>query len=138
MSYGPVKQLESVPEEPEEEIGDGSETDIELAKADNCTSPVDETLSFLGGKRKGAGGIQNSNPARVLARRGAGYCLHAMCSVMPWIINMILAVLVVVLALKLNSEARGSHLPPTDMMYSKWAFGSGSLCERCEKRLESG
>lgn len=120
MSYGPVKQLESVPEEPEVEVGEGSETDVELGKVDSCSSPADETLSFLGGKLRGE--PQNSNPARVLSRRGAGYCLNVMCGAMPWIISMILAILVVVLALKLDSKTSVAHLKlaPTDMMYSKW------------------
>lgn len=116
MSYE-VSVLDPVPEEPEIELegGEGSETEVESGKAS------DETLSFLRWKIKGD--AQNSNPARNFYKKGASrYCLAATCSLLPWILNLVLAVVVVALAVRLESKTSMSKgVVPTDVMYSEFA-----------------
>lgn len=113
MSY---KSLDPVPEEPEIEMerGEGSETDVESGKAS------DETLSFLRWQLKGE--VQNSNPARDFYRKGAAqYCAAATCVLLPWIINFVLAVVVVVLAVQLKAApAVSKNVIPTDVVYSEF------------------
>lgn len=111
-----VKSLDPVPEEPDIELEggeEGSETDVESGKAS------DETLSFLRGKLKGD--VHNSNPARDFYKKGAArYCLAATCNLLPWILNFVLAVIVVVLAVRLESkEAVSKSVVPNDVIYSE-------------------
>lgn len=111
-----VTSLAPVPEEPEIELDggeEGSETDVESGKAS------DETLSFLRWKLKG--NVQNSNPARDFYKKGAGrYCLAAACTLLPWIINFILAITVVALSVGLQSkEAASKNEIPKDVLYSE-------------------
>lgn len=112
-SYG-MNSLDPVPEAPEIELegAEGSETDVDSGKAS------DETLSFLRWKLKGD--AQNSNPARDFYRKGATRCLlGATCSLLPWIINLVLALVVVILAVRLQAKpALSKSEIPTDVLYS--------------------
>lgn len=115
MSYE-VNSLDPVPEETEIEMegGEDIETDVESGKT------LDETLSFL--RRKLRGDVQNSNPAREFYKKGAArYFFAAMCNLLPWIVNLILAIIVVVLAFKLEAKtAMSKSQIPTDVIYSEW------------------
>lgn len=114
-----VDRLDTVPEEPEIEMqgsGEGSETDVESGKVS------DETLSFLRWKLKGD--VPNTNPARDFYRRGAvRYCMAGTCSLLPWIMNLILVFLVILLAVRLQFAkavvvSEKSSIP-TDVLYSE-------------------
>lgn len=118
MPYA-VTSLDPVPEEPEIELEggeEGSETDVESGKAS------DETLSFLRWKLKGD--VQNSNPARDFYKKGAArYCFAAASNLLPWIINFILAIVVVALAVRLESKgAVSKNEIPTDVIYSEFVY----------------
>lgn len=114
-----VDRLDTVPEEPEIEMqggGEGSETDVESGK------DSDETLSFLRWKLKGD--VPNVNPARDFYRRGAArYCIAGTCGILPWIVNIVLALLVVLLSIRLQSTkpvvVSEKSAVPTDILYSE-------------------
>lgn len=128
MSYK-VKHLDPVAEEPEIEMeAEGTETDADTGKAS------DETLSFL--RWKLTGDVPNSNPAQHFYKKGAArYFFSATCSLLPWIINFILAITVVVLAVRLASQKSldfyEANLIPQDMLYSEffWTNTKGKM--RC-------
>lgn len=122
-----VDRLDTVPEEPEIEMqggGEVSETDVESGK------DSDETLSFLRWKLKGD--VPNTNPARDFYRRGAArYCVAGTCSLLPWILNIVLALLVVLLFIRLQVAkpvvVSEKSAVPTDVLYSE------SLCRSTER-----
>lgn len=117
MSYE-INHLDPVPEEPEVEMegSEGSEADMDSRKAS------DETLPFL--RWKLTGDVANTNPARNFYKRGVvRYCLLSACTLFPWMMNIVLAIIVVALVLHLQykttvvvSKANGI---PTDVMYSE-------------------
>lgn len=132
MSYA-ATHLDPVSEQPEIEMegGDGNDTDIESGKVS------DETLSFLRWKLQGD--VPNTNPARDFYRRGAARCCAtATCNILPWIINFVLAILVVTLAMQLESEKilvmpKGDEVP-MDVIYSEclhnlWKETASSVLE---------
>lgn len=117
-----VDRLDTVPEEPEIEMqgsGEGSETDVESGK------DSDETLSFLRWKLKGD--APNINPARDFYRRGAArYCMAGTCSLFPWILNLVLALLVVLLAVRIQFAkpvvVSEKSIIPTDVLYCELLY----------------
>lgn len=116
MSYEPLETPDRVAVDAGAEGIDGSETDFEAGKKDS-----DETLSFLRWKLKGD--APNSNPARSLSKRGADRLLAATCSLLPWIINLILMISLIILAWKLHTP--NPCVPGSDLMYSKLDFTRG-------------
>lgn len=111
-----VDRLDTVPEEPEIELREGSETDVESGK------DSDETLSFLRWKLQGD--VPNSNPARDFYRRGAArYCIAGTCGLLPWVLNVILASLVVLLSIRLQSakpvDVSETSAVTTDVLFSE-------------------
>lgn len=107
MSYQPIQQLDPIPEDRD---ADGNDNDMAYAKAE-----ADETLSFLRWRRSGGA---HSRWA-LSRRRSESGCMGLTSCLIPWIINMILAICLVSVVWKLDSEPTVSHLPPKDLLYSK-------------------
>lgn len=103
-TYRPIKQLDPIPDEREV---DSSEPDMDFGKAE-----AEETLSFLRWRRSGEA------HARWALSRGHSKtgCMGAAVCLIPWIINMILAVCLVSVVWKLDDEP--SHFPAKDLLYS--------------------
>lgn len=100
MSFQPIQQLDPIPEDRD---------DMEYAKAES-----NESLSFLRWRRNG-----EAHTTWALSRNRSEHgCMGLTSCLIPWIINMILAVCLVSVVWKLDSEPTVSHLPPKDLLYS--------------------
>lgn len=106
MSYQPIQQLDPIPQDRD---ADGSENGMEFAKAES-----DETLSFVRWRRSGEAHARWAM-ARHQPKSG---CMGLASCLLPWIINMILAICLVSVVWKLDAEPTVSHLPPKDLLYS--------------------
>lgn len=107
MSYQPIQQLDPIPEDRD---ADSSETDMEFGKSES-----DETLSFLRWKRSGEAHARWA----LSRRRPDNNCVGVTSCLIPWIINLILAISLVSVVWKFDSEPTVSHLPPKDLLYSE-------------------
>lgn len=119
MDYSPIKNdrpsLETVPEESKEvDLGDGSDTDIESGQAD-----ADETTSFVRRwTRVGIPRISRNRPQR--RARDNTTTAPLIGSLVPWVINLVLAIALVSLLWKKGDTTRStSHLPPADLLWSE-------------------
>lgn len=118
MAYSPIKNdrssLETVPESKEVDLGEGSDTEIESAQTD-----PDESTPFV--KRWPGVGILRLPRNRSQRRaRDDQPIAPLISSLIPWVINLILAIALVSLSWKRGDlTTSASHLPPTDLLWSK-------------------
>lgn len=118
MAYSPIKNdrysLETVPKSKEVDLDEGSDTEIESAQAD-----ADESTPFV--KRwPGVGILRLSRNQSRRRARDDQPTAPLINSLIPWVINLILAIALVSLSWKRGGlTTSGSHLPPTDLLWSK-------------------
>lgn len=118
MAYSPIKNdrtsLETVPESKEVDLDEGSDTEIESAQAD-----ADESTPFV--KRwPGVGILRVSRNRSQRRARDDQPIAPLINSLIPWVINLILAIALVSLSWKRGDLTTSrSHLPPTDLLWSK-------------------
>lgn len=127
MAYLPIKNdrssLEATPETKESDLGDGSDTDVESDQVDTY-----ESTSFV--KRWCRAGIPwpSSNRSQRRTRDDAAIA-PLISSLIPWVINLILAVTLVSLSWKKGDTTPSrSHLPPTDLLWSKVPACTPGFC----------
>lgn len=102
MSYLPIRQLDPRPQDMDAE---------EFGHADS-----EDAMSFVRWRREHL----YARAKRTLPRRPCSHgCVSVIACLIPWIINMILAVCLVSVVWKLDSESSVSHFPPRDLLYSK-------------------
>lgn len=104
MPFGRIKPASPMASQMESADGD----DLEITS---------ETLPFIL-KTKMEGFAANANPEKILSSSTKrGRCALAF-RLLPWLINIVLAVVVIVLAHDLGSRETPSHILGSDLMYS--------------------
>lgn len=120
MAYSPIKNdrssLETVPESKEVDLGEGSDTEIESAQAD---ADADESTPFVK-PWPGVGILRVSRNRFPRRARDDQPIAPLISSLIPWVINLILAIALISLSWRRGDlKTSGSHLPPTDLLWSK-------------------
>lgn len=82
----------------------------------NWKAESDQMLSFFRHRRSR---VAHTRWAHVSGGRCENNCLGVTLRLIPWIINLILAVSMVSMVWKFDSELNASHLPPKDLLYSE-------------------